>query len=593
MNTKTKHNLLLPLLLFAAIVLGLWAGFFWGRNNGRTELGDALVRLASPGSKLEYTMALIERRYVDSVSIDSLAERVIPLLVEELDPHSVYIPREEMQRINEPLDGEFDGIGIVFNMVPDTVVVLNVIAGGPSDRAGLRSGDRIVRIDDSLVAGRQIPQPQVVRMLRGARGTRVRLTLRRADIADSVVVEVVRDAIPIKSIEAAFMLTDDIGFIRLGQFARTSYQELLLAMLRLRTEGMRKLIFDLRGNAGGYLDQAIMIANEFLHEGQLIVYTEDRRGEQVREYADGTGSASELEVAVLIDEGSASSSEILAGALQDNDRGTIIGRRSFGKGLVQQQIPYADGSALRLTTARYYTPTGRSIQKPYTRGDAEGYAADMLHRYENNEFFTADSIRFADSLRRVTPGGKVVYGGGGIMPDLFVPADTTDITPYFIEVVGRNILFRYTLRYADRHRDELGRVATVAGLMRLLDSDRTLLDDFVRYAASEGVAPDYRDIDRSHKLLQAQLRAYIGRNTLLEESGFYANIYPVDPVMRRAVEVLDAAAGDAAGPEDSGCEEAESAADSLRSACPGEAPQSADGASAAAESDDKKLSDHD
>ena len=292
MNTKTKHNLLLPLLLFAAIVLGLWAGFFWGRNNGRTELGDALVRLASPGSKLEYTMALIERRYVDSVSIDSLAERVIPLLVEELDPHSVYIPREEMQRINEPLDGEFDGIGIVFNMVPDTVVVLNVIAGGPSDRAGLRSGDRIVRIDDSLVAGRQIPQPQVVRMLRGERGTRVRLTLRRADIADSVVVEVVRDAIPIKSIEAAFMLTDDIGFIRLGQFARTSYQELLLAMLRLRTEGMRKLIFDLRGNAGGYLDQAIMIANEFLHEGQLIVYTEDRRGEQVREYADGTGSAS-------------------------------------------------------------------------------------------------------------------------------------------------------------------------------------------------------------------------------------------------------------------------------------------------------------
>ncbi|MDE5815066.1 MAG: S41 family peptidase, partial [Alistipes sp.] len=282
------------------------------------------------------------------------------------------------------------------------------------------------------------------------------------------------------------------------------------------------------------------LPRERLNPGQLIVYTEDRARKQLREYADGTGSAQDMELAVLVDEGSASSSEILAGALQDNDRGTIVGRRSFGKGLVQRQIPYSDGSALRLTIARYYTPTGRSIQKPYTIGDEENYAADMLHRYENNEFFSADSIRFADSLKRVTPGGKVVYGGGGIMPDVFVPADTTDVTRYFIEVVGRNILYRYTIEYADRHREALNAVQTLDELDRLLDSDKTLVEDFVRYAARQGVAPRWREIARSRKLIEAQLRAYIGRNTALEDNGFYANIYPVDDVIVRAMEVLKA-----------------------------------------------------
>ena len=258
----------------------------------------------------------------------------------------------------------------------------------------------------------------------------------------------------------------------------------------------------------------------------------------MREYADGTGTAQEMEVAVLIDEGSASSSEILAGALQDNDRGTIIGRRSFGKGLVQRQIPYSDGSALRLTTARYYTPTGRSIQKPYTIGDDASYEEDLVNRYRNNEFFSADSIHFVDSLKRVTPGGKVVYGGGGIMPDVFVPADTTDVTKYFIEVVGRNILYRYTIEYADRHREALNAVQTLDDLETLLDSDRTLVDDFIGYAARKGVAPRYGDIARSRRLIEAQLRAYIGRNTQLEDNGFYANIYPVDNVIVRAIGIL-------------------------------------------------------
>ena len=538
MYRNSKQAILFPLLLAAGVAAGLLLGHYLGRNTTASQLKGVLDRMTLPTNKLTYTLSLIENEYVDSVSMDSLSEHVIPLLVRELDPHSVYIPASEMAELNEPLEGEFDGIGVVFNMATDTVIVLNVIPQGPSDKAGVKAGDRIIEIDDSLVAGRQIPQNRIVRLLRGPRDSKVRLGIERQGISGLVDFEVVRGVIPIKSVESAFRIVDSIGYIKLGQFARTTHEEIRQALARLRAEGVTKLIFDLRGNSGGFLDQAIGVANEFLHDGQLIVYTEDRHHRQLREYADGTGSAQEMEVAVLIDEGSASSSEILAGALQDNDRGTIVGRRSFGKGLVQRQIPYSDGSALRLTTARYYTPTGRSIQKPYTIGDDESYEEDLINRYRNNEFFSADSIHFADSLKRVTPGGKVVYGGGGIMPDVFVPADTTDVTPYFIEVVGRNILYRYTIEYADRHREALNAVQTLDELETLLDSDRTLVDDFIRYAARKGVAPRYGDIARSRKLIEAQLRAYIGRNTALEDNGFYANIYPVDNVIMRAIGIL-------------------------------------------------------
>lgn len=538
MYRNSKQAILFPLLLAAGVAAGLLLGHYLGRNTTASQLKGVLDRMTLPTNKLTYTLSLIENEYVDSVSMDSLSEHVIPLLVRELDPHSVYIPASEMAELNEPLEGEFDGIGVVFNMATDTVIVLNVIPQGPSDKAGVKAGDRIIEIDDSLVAGRQIPQNRIVRLLRGPRDSKVRLGIERQGISGLVDFEVVRGVIPIKSVESAFRIVDSIGYIKLGQFARTTHEEIRQALARLRAEGVTKLIFDLRGNSGGFLDQAIGVANEFLHDGQLIVYTEDRQHRQLREYADGTGSAREMEVAVLIDEASASSSEILARALQDNDRGTIVGRRSFGKGLVQRQIPYSDGSALRLTTARYYTPTGRSIQKPYTIGDDESYEEDLINRYRNNEFFSADSIHFADSLKRVTPGGKVVYGGGGIMPDVFVPADTTDVTRYFIEVVGRNILYRYTIEYADRHREALNAVQTLDELEALLDSDRTLVDDFIRYAARKGVAPRYGDIARSRKLIEAQLRAYIGRNTALEDNGFYANIYPVDNVIMRAIGIL-------------------------------------------------------
>ena len=538
MYKNSKRTVLFPLLLAAGVVLGLVLGQYLGRNSTTSQLKGMLSRMALPTNKLTYTLSLIENQYVDSVSMDSLAEHVIPLLVKELDPHSVYIPASEMQALNEPLEGEFDGIGVVFNMATDTVIVLNVIPQGPSDKAGIKAGDRIIEIGDSVVAGRKIPQNNVVKMLRGPRGTTVHLGIGRQGISGLVPIDVERGVIPIRSIESAFRIADGVGYVKLGQFARTTYDEFRRALASLRAEGVTKLIFDLRGNSGGFLDQAIAVANEFLHKGQLIAYTEDRRHEQLREYADGNGSAQDMEVVVLIDEGSASSSEILAGALQDNDRGTIVGRRSFGKGLVQRQIPYSDGSALRLTTARYYTPTGRSIQKPYTIGDDESYEEDIWNRYKNNEFFSADSIHFADSLKRTTPGGKVVYGGGGIMPDVFIPADTTDVTKYFIEVSGRNILYRYTIEYADRHREALNAVQTIGDLQALLDSDKTLVDDFVRYAARKGVAPRYGDIARSRRLIEAQLRAYIGRNTKLEDNGFYANIYPVDNVIVRAVGIL-------------------------------------------------------
>ena len=538
MYKNSRSTVLLPLVVAAAVALGIFLGQFLGRSSAESDIKGILRSLALPQNKVSQTLSLIETQYVDSVAIDSLVERALPVIVSELDPHSVYIPASEMAEINEPLDGEFDGIGVVFNMATDTVIVLNVIPQGPSDKAGIKAGDRIIEIGDSVVAGRKIPQNNVVKMLRGPRGTTVHLGIGRQGISGLVPIDVERGVIPIRSIESAFRIADGVGYVKLGQFARTTYDEFRRALASLRAEGVTKLIFDLRGNSGGFLDQAIAVANEFLHKGQLIVYTEDRRHEQLREYADGNGSAQDMEVVVLIDEGSASSSEILAGALQDNDRGTIVGRRSFGKGLVQRQIPYSDGSALRLTTARYYTPTGRSIQKPYTIGDDESYEEDIWNRYKNNEFFSADSIHFADSLKRTTPGGKVVYGGGGIMPDVFIPADTTDVTKYFIEVSGRNILYRYTIEYADRHREALNAVQTIGDLQALLDSDKTLVDDFVRYAARKGVAPRYGDIARSRRLIEAQLRAYIGRNTKLEDNGFYANIYPVDNVIVRAVGIL-------------------------------------------------------
>lgn len=554
MTNESKHFLsatitvvLMAMCCIALYFLGVRKGVNLERASSKQIIHQPLVENGeqlmmnlpqSDNGKLSQVLWLIENGYIDPISRDSLTELAIPAILGKLDPHSVYLPPKELKEAEEPLKGEFDGIGVVFNMSTDTVLVMNVIPSGPSRKAGVQGGDRIIKVNDTLIAGQKMSQTGVMKRLRGPRGTQVKLSIERKGIDGLVDIVVTRDAIPLHSVEATLMLTEDIGFIKLSQFSVTSHEEVSKAIKSLRKQGMRSLIFDLRGNPGGFLDQAILIANEFLPSGKLIVYTKDRLNRQVNQYSDGHGSLVGLNVAVLIDEESASSSEILAGALQDNDCGTIIGRRSFGKGLVQQQIPFTDGSAIRLTVARYYTPTGRSIQKPYTAGDGASYEHDLIDRYYRNEYFSADSIHFADSLKFTTPKGKVVYGGGGIMPDIFIPADTVGLTNYFIEVSGRNILYRYTIDYSDRHRKALESVKNLEELKRMLNGNTSLLSDFVEYAKQQGVEPNWSDIEKSRKIIEAQLRAYIARNSDLEDKAFYYFIHPIDKTVLRAIEEL-------------------------------------------------------
>ncbi|MFI3306032.1 MAG: S41 family peptidase [Rikenellaceae bacterium] len=530
------------ILTLLALAVGAFGGATYTRVKTQRQLSELFSsgRLQTPGSnsKLENTLRLIADHYIDTVKIDTFIESLMPEMLGRLDPHTTYIPAQDMSKMNEALDGEFDGIGVVFNMATDTVIVLNVIAGGGSAKAGVMARDRIIEINDTIVAGQSLSQDYVVSRLRGPRGTSVKLGVERGGIDELVEIEVVRDKVPINSISSSFIIKDGVGYIRLDQFSRKTYAEFLGAVAKLTEAGMESLIFDLRSNAGGFMDQAILLAGEFLPSNQLIVYTEDRAGRQDRQYSSREGSLQDLPLVVLIDEGSASSSEILAGALQDNDKGLLIGRRSFGKGLVQQQIPFSDGSAVRLTIARYYTPTGRSIQKPYVMGESEEYNLDILHRLEHEELFTLDSISFNDSLRRVTPGGRVVYGGGGIMPDIFVPLSKETLPQFYKEVVGRNILYRYTIEYSDRNRDRLASVESIADLDALLSSDKRLVDDFVEYAKREGISAPAKEVSESRSMLESQLRGYIGRNTSLGDDGFYANIYPLDDIMVRAVEEL-------------------------------------------------------
>lgn len=559
--SEKKRNILSLAILIALLSGLLWIGILLGRSAEQRRVRAYLAELPTTAQqttnaqleqlaadilameqymansdKMMQTILSISNAYVDPISLDSIYEVAIPKLLAELDPHSEYIPAKSFQQVNESLEGEFDGIGIVFNAMTDTITVLNVIPQGPSDKAGVRAGDRVILIDGREVAGQKLAQDSMVRLMRGPRGSNVKLSVKRGGIDNLVDIDITRAPIELHSIETAFMLDDEakIGFIRLSQFSRTSHSEMRQAIDKLRGEGAKALIVDLRGNSGGFLDQAILIADEFLPAKRLIVYTEDRNGYQQREFSTGRGHSTDMALAVLVDETSASSSEILAGAMQDNDRGTIIGRRTFGKGLVQTQIPFADGSAIRLTVARYYTPTGRSIQKPYTPGDEMSYHMDIINRYVNNELFSADSIHFADSLKFTTPGGRTVYGGGGIMPDIFIPIDTVGMTKYYNEVWNSNVLYRYTLDFTDRHRADIDAVESLAQLDSLL-SAHNLLGDFTRYAERNGIPTNRAELATSRRIIEAQLRAYIGRNALDNESGFYYNIYPIDDAMQRAV----------------------------------------------------------
>lgn len=559
-RVKRVSSLLWSAVLVSVVAGAIWFGIGLGRSSERARIQElmaendgtmnvdmaeyaremaAMEQYLAGDDKLLQTIAFVRNYYVDPIQLDTIYEKAIPALLSELDPHSEYIPAKMFSEVNESLEGEFDGIGIVFNASTDTITVLSVIPKGPSSEAGVRPGDRIVKIDGRVVAGQKIPQDSMVRLMRGKRGTRVMLGVKRAALNELVDIEVTRAPIEIHSIETSFMLDNEakIGFVRLSQFARTSYSEMRNAIMKLREEGLRGIIIDLRGNGGGFLDQAILIANEFLPENSLIVYTEDRFGEQIKEYSRGNGGSTDLEIAILVDETSASSSEILAGAIQDNDRGVIIGRRTFGKGLVQSQIPFTDGSAIRLTVARYYTPSGRSIQRPYTNGDEMAYHMDIIDRYNRNEFFSADSIHFDESQKFKTVGGRTVYGGGGIMPDVFMPLDTVGMSDYYRKVWNTNVLYRYTMEFTDRHRAEMDAVSSLAELDTLL-SRGDLVENFVVYAERNGVERDDVGLAMSREIIEAQLRAYIGRNALHDDAGFYYNIYPIDKTMQRAVKEL-------------------------------------------------------
>ena len=479
--------------------------------------------------KLELVLQQIDQNYVDDIDRSKLTEEILPVILGDLDPHSVYLPPENLKQANAELEGNFDGIGITFNVPEDTAIVISVIAGGPSERAGLMSGDRIMTVDGKNVAGVRIDQDSLVGMLKGVSGTKVRLDILRD--GETVEFEVTRDKIPVKSIDVAYMLDDTTGYMKLSKFTRTSYEEFEAALPALLEAGMTKLIFDLRDNSGGYMDQALLLSNEFLPEESLIVYMEGAHRPRQNFYADGSGKCQDIELAVLVNENSASSSEIFAGAMQDNDRGLIYGRRSYGKGMVQEPIFFTDNSGIRLTVARFYTATGRCIQKPYTPGDGADYIYDIYERYVHGEMTSADSIARNDSLKYITPGGNVVYGGGGIIPDVFVPIDTAGVTDLLIQINRQALTVKYASEAADKYRSELRDVASLDELNALLDS-MDLENRFLAYLRLKGVTVDMEQWRVSRQFVLTQLRALVGRYSSLDDNAFYPILAEIDNVIQ-------------------------------------------------------------
>lgn len=524
----------LPLILAIVLILGMIIGVQLVKSTG----GKSMF-VYPKTDKLSGVLNFIEMEYVDSISQDQLVEKTIPELLKNLDPHSLYIPAKDLQRVTEPLEGNFEGIGIQFNMMNDTIVVIQTISGGPSERIGIMPGDRIVEIDDTIVAGVGLPDQEVVNMLRGLSGSKVTVGVKRQHMQGLMEFEITRDRIPLYSVDVAYMINDEIGYIKISQFSRTTFKEYLEAAEKLNEAGMKKLILDLRGNGGGYMDAATNIADQFLGEGELIVYTEGKSSPRNNVYAKSKGINQDTELVVLIDEWSASASEIIAGAVQDNDRGLVVGRRSFGKGLVQSQTMFSDGSALRLTVARYYTPTGRSIQKPYDNGSDE-YYNDLGQRFLHGEFDEADSINFDDSLKFTTPGGNIVYGGGGIMPHVFIPRDTAGMTNYFNEVTRKGLVYRFAFNYSDRNRSSLVAFDNAAAINQNLDR-QNLLNKFVDFAEAEGVERDPAQIEKSRHLIHTRIKAYIARN-IIDNEGFYPILGEIDEALLKSIHLLSESA---------------------------------------------------
>lgn len=526
MNRLTKGYIWIPILAAIAFVGGILTDNML-RDQGGRSAGE---------KKLSNLLNLIGNEYVDTVDPDSLIEKTLPSLLSNLDPHSVYIPAQDLQKVNEELDGSFSGVGVSFTINNDTVHVLEAINGGPAERVGIKSGDRIIAVDGDNVAGTGITNDEVFKRLRGERGSTVKLTVKRNSVPTPIEFEVTRGDIPVTSIDAEYIAADSIGYIKVNKFGRTTYDEFFQALFSLRDAGAKDYIVDLRGNTGGLLETSVLMANEFLPRGYKIVETKGRRTqENSTVVSDGYGAFKDSRVAVLIDETSASSSEIFAGALQDNDRGLIIGRRSFGKGLVQNQIDLPDGSAVRLTVARYYTPSGRCIQKDYS--DAKSYENDLYDRYYRGEAFDADSIRFDESKQFITMHGRKVYGGGGITPDIFVPNDTIGITKYYINAVNQGLLQKFALEYVDTHREQLEEVFDANELMSMLPSDLQLIQQFAKLTKSHGIDTQWSYINNSAPLIVNQLKALIARD-ILGLSSYYEITNMLDTTVMSAIEHL-------------------------------------------------------
>ena len=488
------------------------------------------------GSKFDEVMWYVGNDYVDVPEEDKLQDDAIAAMMEKLDPHSAYISLKEFNEVNDPLLGSFDGIGVQFRLEKDTIAIVSVIKGGPSEKVGILAGDRIIYVDDTLVAGKKLTNEDVMRKLKGPKGTKVDVRVLRRDVEGLLDFNITRAAIPTYSVDIAYMLDDSIGYLKLSKFSATTVKEFKQGIGDLRSQGMEKLIFDLRGNTGGYLAAAVDIADEFLPKGSLIVYTEGRNRPRQYMKARRRGMLEDIPVVVLIDGESASASEIVAGALQDNDRGAIIGRRSFGKGLVQEQIMLSDNSAIRLTVARYYTPTGRCIQKPFD-GDHEKYLLESFERYENGELFSEDSIHFADSLKFTTPKGKTVYGGGGIMPDIYVPLVDDSTEYYFNRIVNKGLLYQYAFDYTDKHRQQLQRYKTVEAFDMGFAVTDAMFDALVKQAGEKGIKGTEEQRQVARREADILLKAYIARD-LFDDEGFYPIYAPMDEVLQRAIKEL-------------------------------------------------------
>jgi carboxyl-terminal processing protease len=527
---NSSYQIRLPLVL----CIGLAAGILIGTSlNGKKITNYSGNRDAK---KLEEVMSLIENEYVDEAKSKELVDGAIQHMLAKLDPHSAYIPASDREEANEDLRGNFEGIGIEFNIFHDTLIVVSALSGGPSEAVGLRPGDQIVKVDGKTIAGIHLTNLDVTKYLKGPKGSEVKIEVIRKHVKEPVLFTIVRDKIPQFSVDASYMVDEATGYIKVSRFSQTTYEEFMKAMEKLKHKGMKRLVLDLQGNPGGYMSQAIDLADEFLPEGEKIVFTKgkDKRYDSEALSTD-KGDFQQGDLIVLVNEGSASASEIVSGALQDNDRALIVGRRSFGKGLVQNPFDLQDGSELRLTISRYYTPSGRSIQKPYI--DEEEYSKDIVKRYKHGEFFTADSVKFSDSLKFLTLNGRTVYGGGGIMPDYFVPLDTTLTSRYLNELYNSNSLAEFTFTYANTHKEALEKKGYEDYYRNFVVSD-DLLQQLAATGKSNKVEPDFRDMNKNKKIFQIHVKAQIARR-VWGNDGFYPIFNETNEVLQQAMKLFD------------------------------------------------------